>query len=104
MNKKRGGSGTSALRDMAETQFVADISAVSPALPADELLHKSQVHQIELGMQSGELQRALEESRNRYLDLYEFAPVGYLTLTDTGLITETNLTAATLLGLERKKL
>jgi diguanylate cyclase (GGDEF)-like protein/PAS domain S-box-containing protein len=46
----------------------------------------------------------MEESRDRYVDLYEFAPVGYLTLSEEGTITEINLTAVTLLGKERKKL
>ena len=49
-------------------------------------------------------QLALEESRDRYVDLYEFAPVGYLTLTGEGLISEVNLTGAVLLGEERKKI
>src|SRR5450759_4568616 len=47
---------------------------------------------------------ALEDSRDRYVDLYEFAPVGYLTLTSDGLIAEINLTGTRLLGLERKNL
>ncbi len=54
-----------------------------------------------------ELQRshiALEESLNRYVDLFDFAPVGYLTLTDEGLIEDINLTGATLLGRDRKKI
>jgi len=58
-------------------------------------------------MQNEELRRAqaaLEESRDRYVDLYEFAPIGYLTLTREGLIYEVNLTGAALLGMERKKL
>jgi PAS domain S-box-containing protein len=80
---------------------------VVPARSAEELLHELQVHQIELEMQNDELRRAqiaLEESRDRYLDLYEFAPVGYLTLNRHGMITRVNLTGAALLGVERKKL
>ena len=58
-------------------------------------------------MQAEELRRAciaLEESRDKYLDLYEFAPIGYFTLTDKALITGVNLTGAMLLGIERGKL
>lgn len=72
-----------------------------------KLLHELQIHQIELEMQNEELQQAhsaLEEARDRYIDLYEFAPVGYLTLTSTGIIAEINFTGATLLGVERTKL
>jgi len=76
------------------------------ALPqhADASLHELQVHQIELEMQNETLrlaQLALEDSRQRYFDLYEFAPVACLTLTDKGLIKELNLSSATLLGGER---
>ncbi|WP_292551038.1 GGDEF and EAL domain-containing protein [Methylobacter sp.] len=81
---------------------------VDPSLHSVEtLLHELQTHQIELEMQNDELQRArlaLEASHNRYLDLYEFAPVGYITLTPEGKIIEANLTAATLLGVERNNL
>ncbi len=65
------------------------------------------MHQIELEMQNEELRRtqlSLEESRSKYLDLYEFAPVGYFTLTDKGLIAAVNLTGAGLLGGARQKL
>ncbi|MFA4848407.1 MAG: PAS domain S-box protein [Methanoregula sp.] len=74
---------------------------------SEKLIHDLQVHQIELEMQADELRRtqlSLANSRDQYLDLYEFAPIGYLTLTDKALISQTNLTFAILLGVERVKL
>ncbi len=95
------------LRTEAEARLADAKPAVAPERSAEELLHELQVHQIELEMQNDELRRAqvaLEESRDRYLDLYEFAPVGYLTLSDTGQIEAANLTAAALFGVARGKL
>lgn len=78
-----------------------------PPLSSESLLHELQVHQIELEMQNEALrqtQMELEAARDRYVDLYEFAPMGYLTLTRDGVIEEVNLAGASLLGGERDKL
>jgi PAS domain S-box-containing protein len=97
------------LRQRAEEQLKkrpAPQEGLSPE-QAQGLLHELQVHQIELEMQNEELLRAqveLEISRTKYFDLFDLAPVGYLTLNEKGLILEANLTAAELLGVERSSL
>ncbi len=71
------------------------------------LLHELRVHQIELEMQNEELrdaQAALDIVRERYFDLYDLAPVGYCTISEGGIIVQTNLTAASLLGMARNGL
>ena len=95
------------LRVAAERQIDNSPQDAPLARTAEELLHELQVHQVELEMQNEALrqtQLALAESRDRYVDLYEFAPVGYITLSAEGMIEQINLTGATLLGRERKKL
>ena len=65
------------------------------------------VHRVELAMQNQELreaQEALEESRLKYFDLFELAPVGYFTFDRLGMILEVNLTGARMLGVERSRL
>ena len=72
-----------------------------------QLLHELQVHQIELEMENEELRRAqaaLDTSRERYLNLYELAPMGYCTVTEKGLISQVNLTISTLLVVPRSQL
>ena len=95
------------LRDQAEAELARRLALDSLPRAAADLLHELQVHQIELEMQNESLRLAmvtLEESRDRYVDLYEFSPVGYLTLTASGQIVEANLTCANIIGLERRQL
>ena len=97
------------LRPIAE-QKAALMPEIPDALSPQEVckvLHELRVHQIELEMQNEELRRIqteLETSRARYFDLYDLAPVGYVTISEEGLILEANLTAATMLGVTRDEL
>lgn len=72
-----------------------------------ELARDLHLYQIELELQNEDLLKAqceLEESRDKYVDLYELAPVGYFTLNENGLIVEVNNTGADLLGVEKYSL
>ncbi len=101
-----------ALRQQAEQTAAARAAAARAAaddeLPPPEelprLVHELQVHQIELEMQNAALREAqaeLETSRDRYADLFDFAPVGYVTVDEAGAVCAINLTACTMLGVER---
>lgn len=99
------------LRLAAEAQITAQGHAIRQANQHNQtlarLVHELQVHQIELEMQNETLRQtrmALEQSRDQYVDLYEFAPIGYVTLSASGLIAQINLTGAALLGVERQAL
>jgi len=104
--KKSKPEKTGLLRKKAEKMLNSDTALIENLSDEEvrNLAHELQVHQIELEMQNDELrksQQALEESRDEYTDLYDFAPVGYVTVGEGKLILEANLRLASMLGRER---
>lgn len=97
------------LRKRAEARLESE-SIDIPNMKPDEvqnLIHELRTHQIELEIQNEELRRSQEElieMRYKYSDLYDFAPVGYMTVSRTGLILDANLTLADMLRVERRAL
>lgn len=82
-------------------------SATVESRRPEELLQELRLYQVELTMQNEALRQSqleLEESRDRYVDLYEFAPVGYFSLSRAAVIQAINLTGAHMLGLPREGL
>jgi len=101
----------SATRLRQKAEYLAprkgNISRAMSAADIDALLHELEVHQVELELQNEELRRAQQEiqaSRDRYAELFEFAPVGYFMLDRHFKIQEGNLTGSRLLGVERGRL
>jgi len=100
---------TQTIRQKAETLLkeqysIADLMA-DKDLP--EILHELKVHQIELELQNDELrqtQQNLHAAQKKYFDLYNFAPVGYFTFDERGVIVEVNLAGAKMLQRDRKQL
>ncbi len=97
------------LRRRAESALNRLVKPSVPSLSpedAEAMVHELRVHQIELEMQNQELQRAnyaVEESRDRYRELYESIPIGYVTIDATGRIYDVNPAAARLLGIENQR-
>ena len=102
-----------ALRQRAE-QLLAENTVASPedfdpcSPEALSKLHREQqVQQVMLELQNKELQQtqqALETAKAHYFELYDLAPVGYITIDEHELISQANLTAASLLGITRNAL
>ncbi len=91
----------------ADAQDLPDRRESITAEPVERLVQELRAHEFELELQNEQLRLAQAEltaSRERYMDLYDFAPVGYFTLDRHGSILEANLTGARLLGVERSTL
>jgi PAS domain S-box-containing protein len=88
------------LKEKPQVEFQIDVDL-------QKLLHELQVHQIELEMQNSELRQARDNEAaalEKYTELYEFAPVGYVALDRMGAIRSVNLTGSGLIGGERSSL
>lgn len=98
--------------NMTKAELIVALKALEARrkLESDDLarvVHDLEVHQRQLQAQNHdllEIQQQLEQSRDRYAQLYEFSPVGYLGIDETGCVWVLNLTAAAILGTERARL
>ena len=100
---------TPTLRQQAEAALRQQPPDTAPPAERDpqRLIHELQVHQVELELQNEALRRsqdALQRARDQYAMLYDWAPVGYVTLDAQGTMVAANLTAATMLGVSRSTL
>ena len=94
------------LRQKAEDLLKKKSSKTATSLSEHDmhkLIHELEVHQVELEMQNEELMLAKSAVQDA-VELYDFAPSGYFTLSQEGEITEINLTGASMLGKERSLL
>jgi PAS domain-containing protein len=94
------------LRQRAETILAkrSQEQVDMPVAASQRLMHELHLHQVEPETQNEELclvQAELAAAHDRYADLYDFVPVGYLNLDTVGVILEANLTAEQLLAVPR---
>jgi PAS domain S-box-containing protein len=97
------------LRTQAEEQLTAQHRQIESLDRVDlvKMAHELAVHQVELEIQNEELRQSraeAEEARDRYLDLFDFAPVSYFTVDAHGRILEANFTGCQILKVERQSL
>ena len=107
MRKQTAADDPAELRRRAEARLRGRKSVKKSDFSTQRLLHELEVHRIELEMQNAELQKTrdeLEVSLEKITDLYDFAPVGYFSIAESGVILEANLKSAALLGTERSRL
>lgn len=104
MNEEQNLTDAQLLRKNAEAKLrLTENKTIVTPIETDvkRLVHELQVHQIELEMQNEELHQANERAETalkKYTMMYDFAPMGYFTLDNNGMICELNFTGAELLG------
>jgi signal transduction histidine kinase len=92
-------------RKPAETRLTTTKSGRVAEEQVRWLLHELQVHSEEITVQNEQLIKAqaeIEQARDRYAELYDFAPLGYLSIDGHGAIHECNFAAAALLSRPRR--
>ena len=102
--KKEAESASRRLRMSEEKAGSLEAPDPTALLPeeARQARNELQAYKAECETQSEEICAGeIEASRTRYLDLYDLAPTGFVTVSEKGLIAEANLTAATLLCMVR---
>lgn len=107
LDHKQSDSRYGDLRRRAEEALKAKAPEFELPHDAKKLIQELHVHQVELEMQNEELREAQEKLQDaiaKYFDLYEFAPVGYLTLDKSGIISKINMTLAHMLGVKKGSL
>ncbi|MBC7963282.1 MAG: PAS domain-containing protein, partial [Steroidobacteraceae bacterium] len=110
IDKDKCMSAAAEMRHRADARMQAKKAELHPPTIEEDpqkLYHELEVSRIELEMQNAELHRTqaeLELSRNKYAELFDFAPVGYFTFDARGVIREVNFAGARLLGIERRLL
>lgn len=107
-SRNRARTNPASLHRRAEQQLLREAPPLLPQTGCDnaQLVHQLQVRQVELEMHNQELRDAYEEAdflRERYADVYDFSPVGYVTLNSLGWIVDLNLAGAILLGIKRSE-
>src|SRR6266550_2278317 len=102
---------TSKYNKLSKAELIRRLVAIEETQKVDHelqaVLHDLHVYQEEVRAQNEQLlevKRSLEQSRDRYADLYDFAPIAYVTLSAEGLVQEINLTGTMLLGSERSRI
>jgi PAS domain S-box-containing protein len=96
------------LRKAAESRVPKDEQAPdatdSEESGSGELVHELRVHKVELELQNEELRRSQQETlraRDDLLEIFDFAPVGYVVLDSRGMVRDANLRIAEHLGTPR---